>query len=130
MLPMCVSWRVGLPIVDLTGKMLSRKDCHPGHHDELDVGNGHAHPLCHFMCILQHYDVLGDAVYLHVILVHVGAEGDHVNGADPPAIGVKEGHDLKGQHLSAEGVGVLEVVVPDFVGSVMEKFGGPVSFAL
>jgi hypothetical protein len=125
MLPMCVSWRVGLPIVDLTGKMLSRKDCFQGHHDKLDVGDGHACLLCLFLCILQHYDVLVDAVCLHVILVHVGAEGDHVNGMEPPAVGVKEGHDLKGQHLSVEDAGVLEVVVSDFVDGFEEKFGGP-----
>ncbi len=78
-----------------------------------------------FLCILQHYDELGDAVCLHVILVHIGAEGDHVNGVEPPAVGIKEDHDLDGQNLSVEGVGILEVVVPDFVNSFVEKFGGP-----
>jgi hypothetical protein len=57
--------------------------------------------------------------------VHVGVEGDHVNGVEPPAVGVKEGNDLEGQHLSVEGVGILEVVVPDFVDGLSEKFGGP-----
>ena len=59
------------------------------------------------------------------MLVHIGAEVDHVNGMEPPAVGVKEGHDLEGQHLSVEGVGILEVVVPDFVDGLSEKFGGP-----
>jgi hypothetical protein len=63
--------------------MLSREDCRQGHHDKLDVGNGHARPLCLCLCILQHYDSLGDAIHLDVILVHVGAEGDHVNGVEP-----------------------------------------------
>ncbi len=57
--------------------------------------------------------------------MHVSAEGDHVNGVKPPAVGVKEGHDLEGQNLSVEGVGVLEVVVPDFVNDVLEEFGSP-----
>ena len=78
-----------------------------------------------FLCILQHYYVLGDAIRLHVILVHVDAEGDHVNGVELPAVDIKEGHDLEGRHLSVEGVGVLEVVVPDFVDGFMENFGGP-----
>ncbi len=58
--------------------------------------------------------------------MHIGAEVDHVNGMEPPAVGVKEGHDLEGQHLSVEGVGVLEFVVPDpdSVHGFVEKFGG------
>jgi hypothetical protein len=106
--------------------MLSHKNCRQGHHDKLDVGDGHACPLCLFLCVLQHYNVLGDAVRLQVILVHVGAEGDHVNGVEPPAVCIKEGHDLEGRHLSVEGAGILEVVVPDFVDGVAKKFGGPV----
>ncbi len=77
-----------------------------------------------FLCILQLYNVLGDAICLHVTLVHVGAEGDHIDGAEPPAVGFKEGHDLKGRHLRVKGVGILEVVV-DFVDGFAEKFGGP-----
>ncbi len=78
-----------------------------------------------YLCILQHHNVLGDAIHLHVILVHIGAERDHNNGVEPPAVGVEEGHDLEGRHLSVEGVGIHEVVVPDFINGVTEKFGGP-----
>jgi hypothetical protein len=52
--------------------------------------------------------------------------GNHVDGVKPPAVGIEEGHDVEGRHFSVEGVGVLEVVVPDFVNGVAEKFGGPV----
>ncbi len=52
---------------------------------------------------------------MHVVLVHVGAEGDHVDGVEPLAVGVEEGDDLEGRHLRIEVVGVLEVVVPDLV---------------
>ncbi len=95
--------------------MLSRKDGRQGHHDKFDVSNRHAHPLCLFLGVLQHDDVLGDSIRLHIVLVHVGAEGDHVNGVEPMAVGVKEGDDLKGRHLCVKGVGVLEAVVPDLV---------------
>ncbi len=47
--------------------------------------------------------------------MHIGAEGDHVNGVQPPAVGVKEGDDLEGRHLFIERVGILEVIVPDLV---------------
>ncbi len=58
--------------------------------------------------------------------MHVGVEGYHVNGMEAPAVDVKEGHDLKGRHLSVEGVGILVVIVSDFIDGVAEKFGGPV----
>ena len=48
-------------------------------------------------------------------LVHVGAEGDHVDGMESPAVSVEEGDYLESRHLRIEGVGVLEVVVPDLV---------------
>ncbi len=68
-----------------------------------------------FLSLLQHDDVLGDAIHLRIVPVHIGAEGDHVNGVEPPAVGVKEGYDLEGQHLCIEGISILEVVVPDLV---------------
>ncbi len=104
--------------------MLRCKDGRQGHHDKLDVSNGHARLLCLFLSLLQHDDVLGDAVHLRVVPVHVGAKGDHVDGMEPPAVGVKEGHDLKGQHLCIEGISILEVVVPDLVNYLAEEFGG------
>ena len=96
-------------------KMLCKEDGRRGHHDELDVGDRHASPFRLFLGILQHGDVLGDAIRLPVVLVHVGAEGDHVDGVKSPAVSIEEGDDLEGRHLRIEGVGVLEVVVPDLV---------------
>ncbi len=102
---------------------MGHKDGRQGHHDELDVGNGHARPLHLFLSLLQHDDVLRDAVCRHVVPMHVGAEGDHINGVEPPTVGVEEGHDLEGQHLRIEGISVLEVVVPDLVNYLAEEFG-------
>ena len=104
---------------------MCRKDRHQGHHHEFDVGDGHARPLRLFLGILQHDDVLGDVIHLTVILVHVGAEGDHVDGVEPPAVGIEEGDDLEGRHLRVEGVCVLEVVVPDLVDDLPQELGGP-----
>ncbi len=47
-----------------------------------------------------------------------------VNGVEPPTVGVKEGHDFKGQHLRIEGISILEVVVPDLLNYLAEEFGG------
>ncbi len=55
--------------------------------------------------------------------MHVGVEGNHVNGMELPAVGVKEGHDLEGQHLCIEDISVLEVVVLDLVDYLAEEFG-------
>ncbi len=71
-----------------------------------------------FLRILQHVDVLGDAIRLGVVVVHVGAEGDHVNGVEPPAVGVEEGDDLVGCYLCVEDVGILEVVVPHLINNL------------
>ena len=103
--------------------MLRREDRRRGHHYEFNVGDGHARPLCLFLGILHHDDVLGDAIRLHIVLVHVGAEGDHVDGVEPSTVGVEEGNDVECRHLCVEGVGVLEVVVPDLIDDVVEKFG-------
>ena len=89
--------------------MLGRGDSRQSHHHKFDVGNGHARPLCLFLSILQHVDTLGNAVRLDVILMHVGAEGNHVDGMNSPTVGVKEGDNFKGQHLRVKGVGILEV---------------------
>jgi hypothetical protein len=116
--------RKALPIIHFARKMLSCKDRSGGHHDKFDVGDGHARPLHLFLCILQHDDVLGNAIRLHVVLVHVGAEGDHVDGVEPPTVGIKERDDFKSHHLHIEGVGILEVVVPDLVDNFAEELGG------
>ena len=113
-----------LPIVDLAGKMLRCEDGRRGHHHKFDVGDGHACPLCLLLGILQHVDVLGDAVRLHVVLVHVCSEGDHVHGMEAPAVCIEERDDLEGSHLRVEGVRVLEVVEPDLVDGLVEELGG------
>ncbi len=106
--------------------MLRCEDGCQGHHDKIDVGNGHARPLHLFLSLLQHDDVLGEAVRLRIVPVHVGAEGDHVDGMEPPAVGIKDGYDLEGQHLRIEGISVLEVVLPELVDYLMEEFGSAV----
>ncbi len=105
--------------------MLGREDSRQSHHHKFDIRNGHDHPLCLFLSILQHVDVLGNAVRLDVVLMHVGAEGNHVNGMKSPAVGVKEGDNFKGRHLCVKGVGILEVFEPDLVDGFSEEFGGP-----
>jgi len=101
---------------------LRRKNGCRGHHHKFNVGNGHARPLRLLLGNFQHVDVLGDAVRLHIILVHVGLEQDHVHGVEAPAVCVKERDDLEGGHLHEEGVGVLEVVEPDLVDGLAEEF--------
>jgi hypothetical protein len=39
-----------------------------------------------FLRILHHDDELGDAICLHVILRHIGEEGDHVRACKPPLL--------------------------------------------
>ncbi len=82
--PSVVGGGEALPVINLTGKMLRRQDCRQGHHDEFNIGDGHAIPLRLLLRILQHDDILGDAIRLHVVLVHVGVEGDHVDGVEAP----------------------------------------------
>ena len=103
--------------------MLGGQDSSRCHHDQLDVGNGHAGTFGFFLSILQHDDVLGDAVGLRVVLVHVRAQRKHVHGMKAATVEVQEGHDLKGGDLSVERFGVLEVVVPYLVHHVAEEFG-------
>jgi len=57
------------------------------------------------------------------MLHHISLEGDHVDGMQPPAVGVEEGHDIDGRDLGVEGIGVFEIVVPDLVDDIVEKFG-------
>jgi hypothetical protein len=103
--------------------MLSRKDSHRCHHDRFNVGNGIAHLFCCLLRFLQQDYVLGDAIRLDAVLVHVGVEQDHVAGMKTPAVGIAEGHDLEGRPLCVEGVGVLEIVVPHLIDGVVEELG-------
>jgi hypothetical protein len=41
----------------------------------------------------------------------------------PPAVGIEEGHDVKGHDLHVKCVDVFQVVVPNFVDNIMEKLG-------
>jgi hypothetical protein len=45
----------------------------------------------------------------------------------PSAVGIEERHDVNGRDLRVEGVGVFEVVVPNLINNVAEKFR-PASF--
>jgi hypothetical protein len=48
---------------------------------------------------------------------------DHVKGMKPSTVGIKEGHDVNGRDLCVEGVGVFEVIVPNFINDITEKLG-------
>ncbi len=37
-----------------------------------------------------------------------------------PTVGVEEDHDVEGRHLHIEGLGILEVLVPNLVGGFAE----------
>jgi hypothetical protein len=41
----------------------------------------------------------------------------------PPAVGIKVGHDFKGCDLCVESISVLQVIVPNLVNDVAEEFG-------
>ncbi len=41
----------------------------------------------------------------------------------PSAVGIKEGHDVNGRALCVEGVGIFEVIVPNFIDNFAEKLG-------
>ena len=110
------------PIINLAREMLGHENSRRGHHHKFDIGNGHARPFCLFLSILHHDNELGNAICLRVILRHISAEGDHVDGMQPPAVGVEEGHDVDGRDLGVEGIGVFEIVVPDLVDDIAEKF--------
>lgn len=103
--------------------MLSREYGRRGHHHQLDVGDGHSCPLGLLLRILHHVDELGDAVGLRVILVHVGPETNHVHRMEPPAVGFEESHDLPRRDFRVEGLGVLEVVIPNLLDGFAEEFG-------
>jgi hypothetical protein len=48
---------------------------------------------------------------------------DHVESMKASAVGIKEGHDVDGCFLYVEGVGIFEVIVPNFIDNVAEKLG-------
>ena len=110
------------PIIHLAGKMLGGEDSGRSHHHQLDVSDGHVCAFGFLLCILQHDDVLGDAVSLRVILVHVGTQRQHIHGVKTSAVQVEEPHDFQGRNLCGEGFRVLEVVVPHLVDHIPEEF--------
>jgi hypothetical protein len=60
---------------------------------------------------------------LHIGLHCISTNHDHVKSMKPSAVSVKEGHDVNGHEVCVEGVGVFEVVVPNFINNVAEKLG-------
>jgi hypothetical protein len=121
--PHAVDGREAFPIIHRLQEVLSCKDSCQGHHHKFNIGNGHASLLCLLLSILHHDNELGDAICLDIVLGHVQAKGDHVDCMQPPAVGVKVGHDFKGRNLCVESLGILQVVVPNFVNDVVEEFG-------
>ncbi len=111
------------PIINLTWEVLGCKDSRQGHHDNFDVGNMHASLRCLLLCILRHDNELGDAISLHVVLHHISVQGDHVEGMKPSAVGVKEGHNVDGRDFSVEGFDIFQVIGPNFINNIAEKFG-------
>jgi len=111
------------PIIYLTQEMLGREDRRQGHHHKLDIGNRHAHSFRLFLRILHHGNELGNDICLYVILCHISAEGDHVDGMQPPAVGIEEGHDVDGHDIRVEYFSILEIVVPDLVNDIAKEFG-------
>jgi hypothetical protein len=121
--PRAVDGWEALPINYLLQEVLGSKDICRGHHHKFDISSRHASLLCLFLHILHHDNELGDAIRLHIILHHVHAEGDHVHGMQPPTVGIKDGHDVKGRDLHIEQLGILQVVVPNLVDNILEEFG-------
>ncbi len=104
-------------------EVLGCQDSCQCHHDKFDVNDRHASPFCLFFGILHHDNELGDTIHLHVVLHHVCAKQDHINGMKLSAVGIKEGHDVDGRDLRVEGGGVFEVVVPNLINNITEKLG-------
>jgi hypothetical protein len=75
------------------------------------------------LSILHHDNELRDAIRLNVVLCHVRVEGDHVDGMQPPAVGIKVGHDFEGRDFCIESLSVLQVVIPNLVENIAEEFG-------
>ncbi len=121
--PCVVDGLEALPIFHLLWEVLGCKDGCQGHHHKFNISDGHASLLCLLLSILHLDDELGDAVRLNLALGNVQAEGDHVNGMQPPPVGVKVGHDFKGHDLCVESLGVLQIVVPNLVNNATEELG-------
>jgi hypothetical protein len=121
--PRAVDGREALPIIHLLREVLGCKDGCQCHHHKFNIGDGHASPLCLLLSILHHDNDLGGAICLDVVLGHVQAEGDHVNGMEPPAVGVEVGHDFKGCDLRIESLGIFQVVVSNHINDIAEEFG-------
>ncbi len=90
--PCAVDGREALLLIHLLREVLGYKDGCQGHHDKFYIRDGHASLLCLLLSILHLDDELGDVIRLNLALGHFQAEGDHVNGMQPPAVGVKVGH--------------------------------------
>jgi hypothetical protein len=78
--------------------------------------------IAFFLRILHHHNELVVAIRLHIIFGHICAQGHLVDGMKPPTVGIEEGHDVEGCDLCVKGYGVFQVIVPNFVDNVTEKF--------
>ena len=119
----CTQLQGGLPNSQLTGKMLRHEDGCQGCHHKFDIGDGHACPLGLFLCLLQHYDVLGNAFGLRVVPMHVGPLSEHVYSLKPHAVCIEEGNDVEQKNFHVEGICIFEFGIPNLVDRNKEELG-------
>jgi hypothetical protein len=107
------------PIINLMWEVLSCQDSCRCHHDKSNVGNRHAGLFGLFGGILHHDNELGDTICLHVVLHHVHAKQDHVEGMKPSAVGVK---DIRSSTMSLTTLILCQIVLKFMIEGLSARF--------
>ena len=76
------------------------------------------------MRILEHFDVLGDAIGGCIVTDHLCWEMNQFAGVKAPTVGIKMCEEVGGRDGGVEGVGMAEVTVPHLLYCVADEFGG------
>ncbi len=86
---------------------MGSKDSCGGNGNQLDISDGHGGPLCLALGILEHVDILGDALGHSVVPKHLCWKVDKVDG--------KVADKFGGGDSIVEGLQVFQILVPRLV---------------
>ena len=75
------------------------------------------------LSLIEHVNILGDALGISVVAKHVCGEADKFAWVEAATVGIKVVEQLFCGDMGVEGVGMAKVSVPDFFNVVVDELG-------
>ena len=76
------------------------------------------------LSLLQHVNILGDALGISIVAKHVCQDADKFAWVEVTTVGIKVVKQLFCGDMGVEGLGVVEVLVQEFLYAIADELGG------